>query len=175
MKFIRKIKEEKGTILIESIVGISLVTVGILGIIALLTRSSGLYNSAVNNLKATYFAAEGIEVVKNITDTNYVENNNQWTPPTDGWYYLDYSTPGNSFTSVEKTVDPLSAKLVKFDSSGGVYVSPDASTGENTIFKRIAEIKNFADHLDVKSYVSWKEGENQRQILLEDYFYKWRP
>ncbi len=92
MRSIRKIKEEKGSILIESIVGISLVTVGILGIITLLTHSSRLYNSAVNNLKATYLGAEGIEVVKNIMDTRYV---NKLPSISDGWYYVDDNTNNN--------------------------------------------------------------------------------
>ncbi len=168
--------------MIESIVGISLVTIGILGIIVLLTNSSVFYNTAVNNLRATYLAAEGIEVVKNIVDANYVENDNQWTPPANGWYYVDYgsgtSGSGNSFTSIANLPSPpipQNASFVKFDSSNNVYVGPDSPIGENTIFRRIVNIQNKDNYLKVLSYVSWNEGASPKQVLLEDHFYRWRP
>jgi len=171
MKFIRKIKEKRGSVLIEAIVGISLVTIGILGIISFLTNSSRFYNSAVNNLKATYLAAEGIEVVKNVIDTKYVTGGDRWNPPSPGWYYLDYGTTAGSFSSVPVPPSPSAAEFVKFDSSSGIY---GRQAGIETIFRRIVNIRDVG-YLDVLSYVSWTENGSQKQVLLEDHFYNWRP
>lgn len=173
MKFIRKIKDKKGSVLMEAIVGISLVTIGILGIISFLTRSSGFYNSAVNNLKATYLAAEGIEVVKNIIDTKYVTGGNKWDPPSIGWYYLDYGTTAGSFSSIPVPPPPSAAQFVKFTPATGIY----GNQGDvDTIFRRIVNIKDLTSYRrDVLSYVSWTENGSQKQVLLEDHFYDWRP
>ncbi|TSA46389.1 hypothetical protein D4R51_00310 [bacterium] len=165
MEFIRKTKEEKGSILIESIVGISLVVIGMVGIITLLTRSSVFYNSAVNKLKATYLAAEGIEIVKNIMDTKYVSAiaGNSWPAqhPADGWYYIDNTTP-SSFIPLLNPPIPAAAAFVSVNSV-------------TTIFRRIVNVQDNGNYLDVKSYVNWSETGSSKQVLLEDYFYLWRP
>ncbi|MGC9603212.1 MAG: hypothetical protein ABSF47_01965 [Minisyncoccia bacterium] len=171
MKFTRKIKEKRGSVLIEAIVGISLVTIGILGIVSFLTNSSRFYNSSVNNLKATYLAAEGIEVVKNIIDTNYVKGGDRWNPPANGWYYLDSGTTADSLSPIPNPPTPSVAQFVKFDSTSGTY----GSTGINTIFRRIVNINDAGGYLSVLSYVSWNENGSQKQVLLEDHFYDWRP
>lgn len=161
MKFIQKTKEKEGSILIESIVGISLVTIGIVGIITLLTRSSSLYNSAVNELKATYLGAEGIEVVKNIIDTKYINKLPSILGRPD-YYYVDNTTLSGSFTPLTSPPVPEAADFVSVNSV-------------TTIFRRIIKIQNTGSYLDVKSYVSWSEAGSQKQIILEDNFYPWRP
>ncbi len=180
MRSIQKIKEEKGSILIESIVGISLVTIGILGIITLLTHSSKLYNSAVNNLKATYLGAEGIEVVKNIMDTRYV---NKLPSISDGWYYVDNNTnnnidnnnPNDVLTSLSNAPAPSAAQFVKFDPANNRYGNQTGSGIADTIFRRIINVDNSKGYSDVRSYVDWSEAGSPKQIILEDNFYPWRP
>jgi hypothetical protein len=170
-KIVHKLEDREGSVLMESIIGISLVMIGIMGIITLLVRSSNLYNSAANNLKATYLAAEGIEVVKNVIDTSYVSNGNVWNPPSSGWYYPDYLTTVGSFSPVHNPPGPRAAQFVKLDNESGYNLS----VGTDTIFRRIVNIQNNGSYLKVLSYVSWVEGGDQKQILLEDHFYDWRP
>ena len=61
-----------GQILIEAIIALSALTIGFLGILALLSSSLSLNRVISDNYTATYLAAEGIEVVKNAIDRNYI-------------------------------------------------------------------------------------------------------
>lgn len=183
------LKNEKGSILIESIVGISLVTVGILGIITLLTKSSSFYNLASDQLTATYLAAENIETVKNVLDAGYLDNlagapDKSWGWLHDGWYYVDAGSYGNVLSSVQDFPGPASADLVNFipnaaddPSAGGIYLGA-ASGGAPTIFRRVIKIENISDletqYVNVLSYVNWNEKGENKQIILADRFYNWR-
>lgn len=69
----RDIKKSEGSLLIESMVGISLVIVGLMGIIGLVIRSFQLNDTVVNRFIAANLAGEGIEVVKNIIDTRIAQ------------------------------------------------------------------------------------------------------
>ncbi len=56
--------------MIESLVAISITVIGLTGILTLLSRSLAITNDIEKRMVATYLATEGIEVVKNLLDTN---------------------------------------------------------------------------------------------------------
>src|SRR5688572_13216996 len=61
-----------GQTIVEAMVAVSLLVVGFLGMITLINRSIGLNRVVSDNYTATYLAAEGIEVVKNLLDRNFI-------------------------------------------------------------------------------------------------------
>ena len=63
----------RGQTLVEALVALSILTVGFVGIIVLLTRSFQLNRTTANDTQATYLAAEGIEVAKNLIDHDVYE------------------------------------------------------------------------------------------------------
>ncbi len=63
---------ENGQSLIETVVALSVLVVGLLGIVVLLNNSLGLNRVTADNYTATYLAAEGIEVIKNLIDANII-------------------------------------------------------------------------------------------------------
>ena len=69
-----ELKSQKGQILIESVVAMSLIVIGLLGILTLLSNSIAFNRNVANKLTATYLA-EGIEVMKSIADENYTQKN----------------------------------------------------------------------------------------------------
>ncbi len=174
---------KKGSVLIEAIVGISIVMIGILGIISLLVKSSSFYGGASDQLKATYLAAESIETVKNILDAGFIEEKSPgWL--TDGWYEVNSDSAGNSLVSLPGFSDSKKANFVNLilnnpnnTAEGGIYVDSTAG-GSPTIFRRVANITNESDstgtYTDVISYVSWDEKGDSRQVSLQDRFYNWR-
>ncbi len=65
-----KTSTRKGQSLVETIVALSVLIIGFMGLIALLSRSFAASNFVSENYIATYLASEGIEVVKNLIDHN---------------------------------------------------------------------------------------------------------
>ncbi|MDD2274425.1 MAG: prepilin-type N-terminal cleavage/methylation domain-containing protein [Candidatus Pacebacteria bacterium] len=72
----KNIKSKKGFGLIEMIVGVAIVSIGIVGTFSMISRFS--YQSQVirDSFIASNLAQEGIEIVKNIRDTNALEDAN---------------------------------------------------------------------------------------------------
>ncbi len=157
--------------MIESIVAASLVVVGILGIMSLLINSAHTSASATNRLTAAYLASEGIEVVKNILDTEYLE----------GQSFAHDFTPGTTYSLSYDSVSPLLA----VGTSTPVQITPahffcdsldPGCTGTGTIFNRAVYIGNSGNSavLDVQSIISWTENGASKTFTLEDKFTDWR-
>ena len=65
-----KFRKNKGYILIEAIIAITIAVVGLLGIFSLLSRSLSLNRVVADRFVASYLVAESIEIVKNLVDNN---------------------------------------------------------------------------------------------------------
>ncbi|HXF44000.1 MAG TPA: hypothetical protein VNK70_00830 [Candidatus Paceibacterota bacterium] len=164
----RGIKNRKGNLLIESIVALSIATIGIVGILGLLSQSVGLNKEVSQKFVATYLAAEGIEVVKSLIDKN-VADANPWNEGIAGGDY-ELSFDGTALV-------PFSGTPLKFDSDTGVYGYGD---GVATPFKRKVSITEIdldeggTDELKVVSSVTWTGRSGEESVVLEDHFFDWR-
>ena len=160
----RRIFSNNGQVLVEAIVAISLLTVGFLAVFSLLGRSLSLNRATVQSYIATYLAAEGIEVARNIVDTNGIQKR-AWN---DGFGNDDYETEynSNSFTQNQ-------GRFLSYDPSTRLY-----SYGGpiQTPFKRVIRINLIgADEIRVNSIVTWTGvGGGNFQVNLEDHFMNWR-
>ena len=161
-------KKNKGQLIVEMMVAVSLLVIGLLGIFAVLSQSLGLNRVAANQYVAANLAAEGIEVVKNIIDSNFI-NDEPWN--------LGLETQGVEYTvsydstslSLENENEPL-----RFDEEDGVY---GYGGGTETQFRRVITIENSEDLTEIKvtSRVYWKDrGGIDFDIVLEDRFRNWR-
>jgi len=159
MKFL---KNTKGQAIVESIIALSVLTIGFLSLIGLMSNAIGLSRVNAEYYIATYLAAEGIEVVKNIIDTN-VMSNRAWNDRlVQGSYEVEY----NSLSLLLNQ-----NRFLNFDPNTKIYSY--STTGQITPFKRKIEIQNInSNHIRVKSIVSWtSRGGAQFQVDLEDHFY----
>ncbi|MDP3880996.1 MAG: hypothetical protein Q8Q32_02350 [bacterium] len=160
----------QGQLLIESLVAITVIAVAILGIFTLSSRSISLNRVVSDQYTATYLAAEGIEVVKNIIDSNVVWQCDAWNngiPGTGKDYTVNWDS--ESLTEVTGAPDPM-----KFNN--GLY--EQGIDGEETRFRRKIRLENGANQnsLSVISTVEWEgRGGAEFEVILEDIFYNWRP
>lgn len=154
-------QKEKGQLLIEAIISISLATVGILGILAMLNRSFAVNRDATSRFIAATLAAEGIEVVKNIIDINIAQNRPWNSGISNGSFEVVYDS---------SKLEPAKDVFLKIDADG-FYNHTD---GRDTDFKRTIEIKMSAggNKIQVNSIVSLRDG--SFNVNLEDDFYNWR-
>ncbi|MEK7086755.1 MAG: hypothetical protein AAB935_00665 [Patescibacteria group bacterium] len=153
---------EEGSILIESIVAINVTLVGLLGVLSLLSNSLALNRDVGEKFIATYLAAEGIEIVRNLTDANFVQGNSWNAGINDGEHAVSYDS---------ESLLPSSENYLSF--KDGLY-GYDAA-GAPTIFKRSVGIENVsAQEITVVSTVFWSTKRGVQEVKLEDHFFNWR-
>lgn len=156
----------RGQLIIEAMIAITLLSVGLLGLFTLLTRAYSMQQRMADRYVATYLAAEGIELVKNQLDTNVIQKrawNEGYT--VNGDYGMDF---------LGAVLNPaLATQPLKFDSASGLY---NYQTGNNTSYRRALSITNVtADEIRIVSKVTWSDKNGKpAEIVLEDHFYNWR-
>jgi hypothetical protein len=171
MIFINLAKKESGQILIETMVALTMVTIGLLGMLNLLSSSIGLNKVVSDQYVASYLASEGIEIVKNIIDNNVaVPDSYNIGLSTEGNYLVDYNS------DALLTYDD---KALWFDGGGTMKYTYNPIFNANaslTPFKRVINISYEGEDLMlVKSTVTWTtRGGGNFNVALEDHFYNWR-
>lgn len=169
--FKRIFRQNQGVFLVELMIALSVTVVSILAMLGLLSRSLSLNRAISNDYIATYLAAEGIEIVKNIIDTNKLENAVWIEDLNEGSYEPDYTDDSLSSSNV------FSGKKLRFDDSSGIY---QYTAGVETPFIRKVAVKFIQDAggevyvVRVDSTVEWSGIKGiKREIHLRDYFYHW--
>lgn len=154
---------ERGQALIEAIVAISLITVSLIGIIALITRSFSFNRDVTVRLQAAYLATEGVELVRRMIDASLAQGRPFNTlVPAGGPYQLDYESD---------TPSPSAGGQLFFDVGRGYQYGAGAAT----TFKREVFIDGLGTTaLRVRSIVAWPERGAVKQVEMEDIFYAWR-
>lgn len=155
-------------------VAISLLLVGFLGTITLINRSVGLTRVVADTYVGTYLAAEGIEVIKSMVDSNYLADR----PFFNGFaacagracqWEVEYDT-----TWENPPVD-ASQRVMWYDPFNGMYTY--RPFGTQTSFVRTVSIELVgvgARELKVTSRVEWRaRGGGLSAASLEDTFYDW--
>lgn len=178
----------KGQSLIEVMVAMTLLTVGFLGVVALLSQSLAINNFTANNVTAIYLASEGIEIAKNLIDHDvFMGNTHQsWSW---GMCAGSLNVIAANFEAAYNT-DQCSNGVdgvMPYNANDHLYYYPNThlygynqnnsaqNGGTPTIFTRdIAMIPNGSDEITVSSTVFWAGLAGAPQsITLEDHFYDW--
>jgi type II secretory pathway pseudopilin PulG len=161
----------KGQLLIEAMVAMGIISIGLLGVFSLLANSLGLSKITSNQYVGTYLAAEGIEVVKNMIDTNVSDQTNWNKNLVQGSGAYSFTVQYNSL--IPEDSRPTSTPLL-FDPTTRTY---NYTTGNPTVFTRTITVNNLrsGDELQVDSVVNWTDqGGAKDSVSLEDNFYNWR-
>lgn len=164
-------KNSKGQTIVEAMVSISIALVGLLGVLSLTSRSMAFNNDMSQKFVASYLAAEGIEIVKNLIDTDIVRGRN-------------WDSNINNIGPYEYEVDTISGIRGQFLSTnlklnGGKY---EYSTGVDTPYTRKVVItklntdSTLADYEEIKveSVVLWKSRGSDITVNVIDVFKRWR-
>lgn len=171
-----------GQVMVEAMVALGALTLGYLAILALLNQSLGVSSTVSDRNIATYLAAEGIEITRNLSDAavksgtfadDFMNGNDRqflvsWddllevtAPAADG----DNYNPGR-FALNTSEISPL-----LYDSSAGY----NYSLGTPTRFTRIIYTTTQPTYIKVRSVVSWAgKGGLSDSVILEDFFFNWR-
>ncbi|MDP3014873.1 MAG: hypothetical protein Q8N28_00390 [bacterium] len=161
----QNLKPNSGQLIIESMIGISIAVVGILGVLTLLSRSISLNRVVSDQFTGAYLAAEGIEITKNLIDANIIQSKPWNQGFSSGSFEADYNSTN---------LEPNQNRQLLFDSANNIY-SYDA--GNPTNFIRTVNIQLIgSEEIKVNSLVKWTtRGGGQFEVNLEDHFFNWRP
>jgi prepilin-type N-terminal cleavage/methylation domain-containing protein len=149
---------QKGFTLIEILISIFIITIGVVGVFSTIVKYSQMTQEEKDHFEASYLAQEGIEIVKNIRDTNWIEGAASWK---DGLTGCLWSSDG---------------RYIYLNShSGGTgmyeYIATPQTGDIKTIFKRMITILEIeADQLDIVVDVYW----NDKKVTVRENIFNWK-
>ncbi|MEK7097409.1 MAG: type II secretion system protein [Patescibacteria group bacterium] len=162
----KKINRQSGFTLLEVIVVIFIVSLGLLGVLSLTTQNIRVQYINKNNLIASQLAQEGLELARNIRDTNWLIPGNDWNQGlADGTYKIDY------VNGIQPAIGLDDAKL--YINGSGLYQHTPLS---DTNFSRLITVTNSASIASstIRCEVQWKERNNTYKYIAETELYDWR-
>ncbi len=174
---------KKGFTLIELLITITVISVGIVGVFIAIQQGISVVDYSRSRLTAAFLAQEGIEIIKNIRDTNLLEGRtgaiswNEGIDPGAGTeeYEVEYNDVNSADVNLVASVCSPDCDfsnlsfLKKTDNGFYNYV-----LGEDTRYKRKIRIKKIADdHLRLTVVVYWKTKKGSEEFQLMQEMYEW--
>jgi len=163
----------KGFTLIELLITITVISVGILGAYTAIQQAISTIDYARSRLTAAFLAQEGLEIIKNIRDTNLLEPGVVWSEGlSSGEYEIDYQDVRYLSPSLSNCsgCDYASLEFLK-KLDGDLY---NYSTGEKTKYKRKVLIEDIdPEHIRATVTVYWKTKTGYQDIQVVQELYKW--
>lgn len=158
--------------MLETLTAIFVFSAGILGVFAVVQLVISATSISSSRLVASYLAQEGIEIVRNIRDSNWLE---QRADPIIAWD-RNLSCP---FLPCQWEADYNDQFLLTY---GGQYLKYDGefynySFGEETRFQRKITITKNPEELDILKVwvqVFWEERGRSHEIMVQENLYNWR-
>ena len=193
-------KTQAGQSLVEMIVALAIILTGLIGALTLTISNLSASGEAGTRVVATNLAREGIDVVRNIRDTNWLKNSSWDDLLYDGADYTAiavFNPAADPVWQLNFTPSAIGEAAAKFYLSvENLYlqdVAPPAGT--KTLYSRLLTLDpiclNLATKTEsitggscvggeekigirVKSEVAWTESGRSHSIVLEDKLYNWR-
>ncbi len=172
-----------GFTLIEAIVAIGVISVGFVGALVILSKSASQAGFLRERIIASHLAAEGIEVIRNIRDTNWLKPSNpNWRTG-----LADTLNAIVDYNSGSITIEADSSRwCLSYGLDSGFYKYKH-SYPCNTVFKRhiVLTTKTMEaypwetdaeklKYLEVQSIVTWQEKGQIKTIQVIDNLYNWK-
>lgn len=157
---------KRGFTLLEALTATFVLSLGVVGVFIVINQTAAFAQVTSSRFVAIYLAQEGVEIVKNIRDTNLLkihkgEEGVNWDSGLTGCAtgceadYNDSDLASND-------------RYLKID--GGFY---SYDSGNTTPFKREITITPDSDILKISVEVSWQERGRTHRVLAQENLYKW--
>ncbi len=163
-------KKNQGFSIIEVMVCVTIILVTFTSIYTLINDSMVFHDLAYSKLIASHLAQEGIEIVRNIRDNNYLQNKSWNDGLNDGNYQVQY----NSLKLIECTD---CTNNLQINSLGLYNYGNDNSKdieNKTTRYNRVISIDKVSDkEIRVTSIVKWSNRGITFDIQVEDHLYDW--
>ncbi len=160
-----------GISILEGVVAVMIISFGMVGVLSLVIQNVEAQYINKNVLMASGLAQEGLELVRNTRDFNWLTPGNSWNQDIvgDGTYTIDYGGR-SSINPAVNTINDAGARLY-LDADG--FYSHSASASATNFYRLITVVDN-TTYLDVKCAIRWKDGTQNHDYAAETYLYNWR-
>lgn len=168
----KTLQTSRGQTIVEVLIVSLIITVGLVGSLSIFSQFYALHQLRSEQITATYLAAEGIELVKNLIDTNYIKSAS-WNSGLSG---CDAS--GCSIDYNDSSLKSGGGQQLYIDASdlstSGLY-SHDISSKPSPYTRTIKIISKLSGKaMEVVSTVNWQIRGRDYKSELKTYFYEWR-
>lgn len=157
--------KNKGFTLMELIIAIAVITTAVAALVALITFSVSGIRPGKSKLIAISLAQEGLEIVRNIRDSNwlaYKRSPDNWN---EGLEAGEYRAQYDSISLFSFAGVPLKTN------SNGFY---QYDTGNNTpFFRKITITQPASNYIEVASEVTWQDKGKNQSVKAETKLYNW--
>lgn len=164
----------RGFTFIETLAALFVIMIGISSFVSLINQSISYTKSSSYNLIAAYLSKEGIELVKNYRDSNFLK---AAADPTGTALWTDGLLSCGSGCQADyddTSFQPFNGAILKLPQSGAKFYN--YSNGTDTIFKRRITINPVGagpDYFSVKVDVIWSEKGRNHVFTVHDNLYPW--
>ncbi len=164
-----KHKNKSGFSIIDAVIALYIISMGLLGVLSLVAQNIQAKTININMLVASQLAQEGLELVRNIRDTNWIENAAWDDEILVGDFAIDYL---GSYIGVAG-IDDSNANL---ELNNDYYCH---NCGAGSPFNRIVSVSqiNISGgpdyYLDVECHVRWQVGGQKYNYIASTHLYNW--
>lgn len=164
------IRNNIGISILEVVVAIMIIAMGLVGVLSLVIQNIKAQYINKNVLIASGLAGEGLELVRNVRDLNWLTVGN-WKKDLvgDGTYAIDYG----GRASINKAVDLIDEAGARLYVDGNGFYAHTATAAATNFYRLITAVDQ-GNYLDIKCSVRWKEGTQNHDYTAETYLYDWR-
>lgn len=157
------IRNKKAFSLLEVLIAIFLITIGITGAVSLVNYSISSVAIAKSQIIAASLAQEGVEIIRNIRDSNWLQDLAWDNGLGDGEFRVQYDS--SSLLALDGN------SVLKIDSNG--FYQYDS--GNDTLFRRKITITTTGvSEMEVISEVTWNERGRSLSASAETKLYDWK-
>lgn len=154
----------KGFTILEVILAIFILSVAVFGSFSLIQQTVVGVSLNQSKLIAYYLAQEGVEIVRNIRDTNWLQGS-AWTAGLavgEGNQEADYQS---------MVLESYQGRYLRIGDNG-FY---NYASGMETKFKRKIAVTEKSDgYLEVKVIIEWSERGREHNIEVINHLYNWK-
>ncbi|MFA5228268.1 MAG: type II secretion system protein [Candidatus Paceibacterota bacterium] len=157
----------KGFSLIEMLISVVIITTGIVGTFSVISSFSEQSKQLRDNFVAAYLVQEGIEIVKNIRDTNRIQSN-LWDDGLENCYTGCEASYNDS--TLSSWVGEGRVLYIENSSGHYKYLDVPASNDVRTYYKRRITIATITENeVEIRIDVYWED----KSMTAKTIIYNW--
>lgn len=177
---------EKGLSIVEVVIALGVITIGLMGVFSLVLQNIQVQELNKNYLVASMLAQEGIELVRNIRDTNFLKADSgyDWKtgkaslPQTDITQGATVGSFKEYAVNYDGTIKAVNSALGLSDDNTKLYLFNNAYdhngvNGTLTPYRRLLTVYNDGSYVEVHSNVQWSEHGRTHNYEAATDLYNW--
>ena len=172
-------RAQTGQLMVEALIALGIISIGVVSVLVMINVSFVQLSYAPNRYLAANLAAEGIEIVKNMVDSNILKKAARENPLSVNWddgidngsYEADYDDFVLTFLS-----DPADPRILRINADGLYNYNPvnPENPESNFSFTRQIDITHIdSDAIYVTSTVRWIERGSNFEVDVGYLIYNW--